>query len=116
VNAITTKAEGEKYDASVKFMKYITSDAAMQIWLDTVGELPAKPSVGMTEANANDEVFGPFIRGLAYANTTKFVNESGQRQALMDMVSRMDIEGQSAADAIKIAAQAEQKILDDYYK
>jgi len=116
VNAITTKAEGEKKDAAVKFMKYITSDAAMQIWLDVVGELPAKPSVGMTDANANNEVFGPFIRGLAYANTTKFVNESGQRQALMDMVSRMDIEGQSAADAIAIAATEEQKILDAYYK
>lgn len=34
----------------------------------------------------------------------------------MDMVSRMDIEGQSAADAIAIAAEEEQKILDDYYK
>ncbi len=47
VNAITTKAEGEKYDAAVKFMEYISSDEAMQIWLDVVGELPAKPSVGL---------------------------------------------------------------------
>lgn len=116
VNAITTKAEGEKYDAAVKFMKFVTSDESMQIWLDTVGELPAKPSVGLTEENANNEVFGPFIRGLEYANTTKFVNESAQRQVLMDMVSRMDIEGQSAADAIAAAATEEQKILDDYYK
>lgn len=116
VNAITTKAEGEKYDAAVKFMKFVTSDESMQIWLDTVGELPAKPSVGLTEENANNEVFGPFIRGLEYANTTKFVNESAQRQTLMDMVSRMDIEGQSAADAIATAATEEQKILDDYYK
>ena len=116
VNAITTKAEGEKYDAAVKFMQYVTSDEAMQIWLDTVGELPAKPSVGLTDANANNEVFGPFIRGLAYANTTKFANESGQRQIMVDMVSRMDIEGQSAADSIAIAAEAEQKLLNDYYK
>jgi len=116
VNAITTKAEGEKYDAAVKFMKFVTSDESMQIWLDTVGELPAKPSVGLTEENANNEIFGPFIRGLEYANTTKFVNESAQRQTLMDMVSRMDIEGQSAADAIATAASEEQKILDDYYK
>ncbi|MDJ0824790.1 MAG: extracellular solute-binding protein [Rhodobacter sp.] len=116
VNAITTKAEGEKYDAAVKFMAYVTSDEAMQIWLDVVGELPAKPSVGMTEANASDPVFGPFIRGLAYANTTKFANESGQRQILMDMVQRMDIEGQSAADSIAVAAEAEQKLLDEYYQ
>ena len=115
VNAITTKAEGERYDASVKFMKYITSDNAMQVWLDVVGELPAKPSVGLTDKNANDEVFGPFIRGLAYANTTKFVNESSQRQVLMDMVSRSDLEGQSATDSLAVAAEQEQKILTEYY-
>ena len=115
VNAITTKAEGEKYDAAVKFMAYVTSDEAMQIWLDVVGELPAKPSVGLTDANANNEVFGPFIRGLAYANTTKFANESGQRQILMDMVQRVDIEGQASAESIAAAAAAEQKLLDEYY-
>ncbi len=115
VNAITTKAEGEKYDAAVKFMQYVTSDEAMQIWLDVVGELPAKPSVGLTEANANDETFGPFIKGLAYANTTKFVNESAQRQLLIDAVERVKLEGMSVADSLAIAAEAEQKLLDEFY-
>lgn len=115
VNAITTKAEGERFDASVKFMQYITSDEAMQIWLDVVGELPAKPSVGMTEANANNEVFGPFIRGLAYAHTTKFANESSQRGVLVDMLARTDLEDQDHAASLAVAAQAEQKILDEYH-
>ena len=115
VNAITTKAEGEKYDAAVKFMQYVTSDEAMQIWLDVVGELPAKPSVGMTEANANNEVYGPFIRGLAYANTTKFANESAQRQLMVEMVERITLQGMSPADSLAMAAEAEQKILDEYY-
>jgi len=115
VNAITTKAEGEKYDAAVKFMEYITSDEAMQIWLDVVGELPAKPSVGLTEANANDATFGPFIRGLAYANTTKFANESAQRQLMVEMVERIQLQDMSVEDSLAIAAEAEQKILDEYY-
>ena len=115
VNAITTKAEGEKYDAAVKFMQYVTSDEAMQIWLDVVGELPAKPSVGLTEANANNPVFGPFIRGLEYANTTKFVNESAQRQILVDMVERVNLQGASLEDSIAEAAAAEQKLLDEFY-
>lgn len=115
VNAITTKAEGEKYDAAVKFMTYVTSDEAMQIWLDVVGELPAKPSVGMTDANANNEVYGPFIRGLAYANTTKFANESAQRQLMVEMVERITLQNMSAADSLAIAAETEQKILDEYY-
>ncbi|MEO0386032.1 MAG: extracellular solute-binding protein [Pseudomonadota bacterium] len=115
VNAITTKAAGEKYDAAVKFMAYVTSDEAMQVWLDTVGELPAKPSVGMTEANANDATFGPFIRGLAYANTTKFANESAQRQLMVEMVERITLQGMDPAESLSIAAAAEQAILDDYY-
>jgi multiple sugar transport system substrate-binding protein len=115
VNAITTKAEGERYEAAVKFMDYITSDEAMQVWLDTVGELPAKPSVGMTEANANDPVFGPFIRGLEYAHTTIFADESAQRGALVDMVQRIELEGQDPAESLATAAAADQAILDAYY-
>ncbi|MEM8657762.1 MAG: extracellular solute-binding protein, partial [Pseudomonadota bacterium] len=108
VNAITTKAEGEKYDAAVKFMEYVTSDEAMQVWIDTVGELPAKPSAALTEENANNPIYGPFIRGLEYANTTIFANESAQRQVLVDMVSRVELEGQSVSDSLAAAAEAEQ--------
>jgi len=114
VNAITTKAEGEKYDAAIKFMQYITSDEAMQIWLDTVGELPAKPSAALTDQNSNHPVYGPFVRGLSYAQSTKFVSESDQRQLMVDMVERIKLEGQSVADSIAVAAEGEQKILDDF--
>nr|WP_306269101.1 extracellular solute-binding protein [Pararhizobium sp. IMCC3301] len=115
VNAITTKAKDEKYEAAVKFMAYVTSDEAMQIWLDTVGELPAKPSAALTEANAADPVFGPFIKGLEYAHTTVFANESGQRQIIVDMISRTDLEDQSLEDSLAEGAKAEQKLLDEYY-
>jgi multiple sugar transport system substrate-binding protein len=115
VNAITSKAEGERYDAAVKFMEYITSDEAMQIWLEVVGELPAREEAGMAEENVNDEVFGPFIRGLGYAHTTKFADESAQRQIIVDMVARTDIEGQSLEDSLAQAAAAEQDLLDAYY-
>ena len=115
VNAITTKAEGEKYQASIKFMNYITSDEAMQIWLDTVGELPAKPSAALTDKNSNHPVYGPFVRGLSYAQSTKFVSESDQRQLMVDMVERINLENQSVADSIAVAGEGEQKILDDFH-
>ena len=114
VNAITSKAEGEKYDAAIKFMKYITSDEAMQIWLDTVGELPAKPSAALTDQNSSHPVYGPFVKGLSYAQSTKFISESDQRQLMVDMVERVKLEGQSVADSMAIAAEGEQKILDDF--
>ncbi len=116
VNAITTKAEGERYDAAVKFMDYIISDEAMQIWLETVGELPAKSSAALTDENAADPVYGPFIKGLEYANTTIFVDESAQRQVMTDMVSRIELEGASVEESLAQAAKDEQAILDEYYK
>ena len=45
VNGVSSKSTGPKRDAAMKFMKHLTSDAAMQLWLKTTGELPAKPSV-----------------------------------------------------------------------
>ncbi|MEQ8367589.1 MAG: extracellular solute-binding protein [Roseicyclus sp.] len=115
VNAITSSAEGPEYEASVLFMEYLTSPEAMQIWLDVVGELPARQSVGMTEENANDDVFGPFIRGLAYAHTTKFADESAQRQVLVDMIERVQLQDMDPGESLRMAAEAEQAILDGYY-
>jgi|SRR6056297_962939 multiple sugar transport system substrate-binding protein len=115
VNAITSSAEGPEYEASVLFMEYLTSPEAMQIWLDVVGELPARQSVGMTEENANDDVFGPFIRGLAYAQTTKFADESAQRQVLVDMIERVQLQDMDPGESLRMAAEAEQAILDGYY-
>lgn len=115
VNAITTKADGERYDAAVKFMEYIISDEAMQIWLETVGELPAKSSAALTDENAADPVYGPFIKGLEYAHTTIFVDESAQRQVMTDMVSRIELEGASVAESLSQAAKDEQAILDEYH-
>ena len=57
VNAVTSKADGEKQEAALKFMAYLTSDEAMQIWLETVGELPAKPTAALTDENKADPVF-----------------------------------------------------------
>ncbi|MDT1062383.1 extracellular solute-binding protein [Paracoccus sp. CPCC 101403] len=111
-NAIGAGAEGEELEASKKFLAYISSPEAMEIWMKTVGELPARRDVALTEANLADPVYGPFIRGLDYAKTTIFKDEMAQRQVAMDMVNRMELQGQSAADSLAEAAKAEQEILD----
>ncbi len=99
VNAITSSAEGPEYEASVLFMEYLTSPEAMEIWLEVVGELPARVEVGMTDEIANDEVFGPFVRGLEYAHTTIFADESAQRQVLVDMIERIQLQGMTPPKA-----------------
>ncbi|MDB5622468.1 MAG: extracellular solute-binding protein [Devosia sp.] len=111
-NAIGATAEGEELAAAQKFLQYISSPEAMEIWLDVVGELPARRDVALTEANLADPILGPFLKGLEYARTTRFYDEAAQRQTTIDMVNRVLLENQSIEDSLNEAAAAEQAIID----
>ncbi|KKC39724.1 ABC transporter substrate-binding protein [Devosia epidermidihirudinis] len=111
-NAIGASAQGEEKIAAEKFLAYISSPEAMEVWLDIVGELPARRDVALTETNLNDPIKGPFLKGLEYAHTTKFYDEAAQRQTAIDMVNRVLLEGQSVEDSLAQAAAAEQAIID----
>jgi multiple sugar transport system substrate-binding protein len=115
VNAITTKAQGEKLEASKKFLAFVTSPEAMELWLKTVGEVPARRSVALTEKNLADPVYGPFLKALEYAQTTLFVDEAAQRQLTIDMTNRVLLQNQDPKASIAEAAKAEQAILDRHY-
>lgn len=112
VNGITSKANGEKRIAAEKFLKFITSDAAMQLWLDEVGELPARKAVAGRDINLSHPEYGPFIKGLGYAFTTNFHSEAEQRKTVVDMLDRILLTGMSVEDSLKIAASEDQKIID----
>lgn len=114
-NGIGAGAEGEELEAAKKFLAFITSPEAMQIWLEVVGELPARPEAALTEANLADPIYAPFLRGLEYAHTTTFYDEIGQRQIAIDMVNRILLEGQPVAESVAQAAAAEQAILDQFH-
>ncbi|WP_319531312.1 extracellular solute-binding protein [uncultured Cohaesibacter sp.] len=112
-NGIGAKVDGEKLEAAEKFLTYLTSPEAMKLWLEVVGELPAKSEVALTDENTANPIYGPFLKGLSYAHTTLFVDEAAQRQTAMDMTNRVLISGQSAADSVAEAAKQEQQIIDD---
>jgi multiple sugar transport system substrate-binding protein len=111
-NAIGATAEGEELEAAQKFLQYISSPEAMEIWLDVVGELPARRDVALTDKNLEDPILGPFLKGLEYAQTTQFYDEAAQRQTAIDMVNRVLLENQPIEDSLSQAAQAEQAIID----
>ena len=111
-NAIGATAQGEELEAAQKFLAYISSPEAMEVWLETVGELPARRDVALTEKNLADPILAPFLKGLDYAHTTQFYDEAGQRQVAIDMVNRVLLENQPIEDSIKQAAEAEQAIID----
>jgi len=116
VNGISTKAKGEKYDAAVKFLKHLTSQNAMQIWLDTVGELPSKPKIALVDKNKKHPQFGPFIRGLAYANATSFIAEKPQRQSFIDAYDMVVLKDMSPSEALSKVAKKEQEVLDEFFE
>jgi len=111
-NAIGSGAKGEKLEAAQKFLAYISSNEAMDLWLKVVGELPARRDAALTDENLADPIYGPFLQALEYAHTTMFVDEAAQRQVTMDMANRVLLKGQSPADSVAEAAKAEQAILD----
>ncbi|MFL4997714.1 MAG: extracellular solute-binding protein, partial [Microvirga sp.] len=111
-NAITTKAEGEKLAAAEKFLTYVSSPEAMKIWMDVVGELPARRTAALTPENIAHPVYGPFLKGLEYAHTTLFKDEAAQRQTAIDMANRVLIGGEEPKASLAKAAEAEQAILD----
>ena len=115
VNGITTTPQGEEFDAAARFLQFITTPDAMQLWLETVGELPAREAAALTDGNMAHPEYGPFVRGLEYANATQFVNESAQRQLMVDMVDRVLLQGMSVEESLAVAAEQEQALLDEFY-
>lgn len=115
VHGITRNARGDKLEAAVKFLKFITSEQAMRLWLEVVGEIPARRALAEDPALRADPVFGPFIASLPYAHSTFFVDEQGQRQVMLDAINQVLLEGASPSEALARAAQREQKILDDFW-
>lgn len=113
-NAIGASATGEKLAAAEKFLAFISSEKAMNIWLEKVGELPARRAVALTEANIKDPIYGPFIRGLDYAATPPMVDEAAQRQVSIDMINAVLLKDTPIKDALNAAAAREQVILDKF--
>lgn len=116
VNGITAQASGEKLKAAAKFLEFVNTADAMQLWLKVTGELPARLAAANTDANLKDPVYGPFVMGLKEAVATEFVDEAAQRQLMMDAQNRVVLEKQDPAASLKQAAETEQKILDAFYK
>src|SRR5712691_10798491 len=101
--------------AAIKFLKFLTSEAVQRLWLQRVGELPASRKLVGDAVLAADPVYGPFIQGLAYSRATLFVNETAQREVLVDAVNEVVINSKSPEQALAGAAMREQKILDEFW-
>jgi len=114
VNGLTRQSSGAKAEAAARFMAFITTPEAMQVWLRVTGELPARSAAANTPENTNSPVYGPFVAGLREAVATDFVDESAQRQIMIDAQNRVLLERQPPEQSLRVAAEAEQRLFGQH--
>jgi len=115
-NAIAKGVEGDKLEASEKFLEFLIQEDVQKEWMDNIGELPAAQSLIEDEELLSDPVYGPFIEGLDYAHATFFVNEDKERQAVIDAVDKILLEDAPYDDTFDEMVEELQDIRDDFFE
>ncbi|MCL4250765.1 MAG: extracellular solute-binding protein [Anaerolineae bacterium] len=116
-HGITRRAAADpaRMEAAVRFLQFITTAEAGTLWVNEVGELPAQLEAASDPAMLEDPILGPFAAGLEYAHATFFVDETVQRQVLIDAYDQVRLGGMDACEALNEAAATEQALLDDFW-
>lgn len=117
-HGITRRAAADpaRMEAATRFLEFITSPEAGRLWVEEVGELPAQTEAANDPALLEDPELGPFIAGLSYSHATFFVDESQQRQHLIDAFDLVRLSGVDPCDALQEVAALEQDLLDDFWE
>jgi multiple sugar transport system substrate-binding protein len=115
MHSLTPRAQGKELEAAAKFLAFITSEQVMEMWLDRVGELPARRALLDKPELLAHPIYGPFMAALPYSHATVFVSEAEQRTIMIDAVLRVIRGGVDPATSLEIAAAEEQAVLDRYW-
>jgi len=117
-HGITRRAAADpaRMEAATRFLQFITSAEAGRLWVQEVGELPAQLEAASDETLLSDPTLGAFAAGLPYAHATFFVDETQQRQHLIDAFDLVRLAGVDVCDALNEAAALEQELLDDFWE
>lgn len=116
-NGITKRAASDpkRYEASVKFLEFITSAEAGSMWVKAVGELPAQLEAANDPELLADPKLGAFVAGLGYAHATFFADESKERQIMLDAYDAVRLAGADPCEALNEAAALNQEIYDEFW-
>jgi multiple sugar transport system substrate-binding protein len=114
-NGITTNATGDKLDASVKFLEFLTSPEVMKTWTDRIGEIGARIEIAEDPELLKNEKLAPFIQQLPIADSYFYVDEDADRKALMDAIDEVLLNNVDPRKALDDATAEVQAILDEYW-
>ncbi len=117
-HGITQKGASDpaRLAAATKFLKFITTAEAGALWVDIVGELPAQLSAASDADLMADEKLGAFAAGLDYAQATFFINESDDRQAIIDAFDAVVLTEADPATELDFAVEKVQAMYDEYWE
>jgi multiple sugar transport system substrate-binding protein len=116
VHGITKNATDEKLAASIKFLKFLTSEKAMKAWLERVGELPARKALIEDPDVTSDPVIAPFIEQLPYAYSTFFVDEKANRQAIQSAVEAVLLQDAEPKQALDTAVEEVNAVRAEFFE
>ncbi|GAK57346.1 extracellular solute-binding protein [Candidatus Vecturithrix granuli] len=115
VHGITKNAQGEKLDASIKFLKFLTSEKTMKVWLEKVGELPARKALIEDPAITEDPIIGPFVQQLPYAYATFFIDEKINREAIQAAVEAVVLKNEDPKAALDAAVEKVNAVRAEFF-
>ncbi|WP_217586570.1 extracellular solute-binding protein [Lentibacillus saliphilus] len=114
-NAIASGVEGEKLEASEKFLEYLIQADVQKSWMENVGELPAAKEVVAEKSIKEDPVYGAFVRGLEHAHATFFVKEDKEREIITNKVNEIRLNGKAIDEAFDEMVKELQQVRDEYF-
>ncbi len=116
-HGITSKAAADpaRMAAATKFLQFITTPEAGAMWVKQTGELPAQLAAASDPELLADPKLGAFAAGLPYAVSTFFVDESKDRQALIDAYDAVVLSDADPKGELDIAVQTVQDMLDEFW-
>ncbi|MEO1442413.1 MAG: extracellular solute-binding protein [Chloroflexota bacterium] len=117
-HGITRRAAADeaRLEASTRFLEFVTSPEAGKLWVAEVGELPAQIESANDPDLLEDPLLAPFLAGLNYSHATFFVDETQQRQHLIDAFDLVRLSGLEPCEALAEAAALEQDLLDEFWE
>lgn len=115
--SITSKASQDEdvYEASGKFLKFLTTEEAVKTYTEITGALPPLKSLMDDPAYTEDEYLSAFIATLPYSQALFWVDEKAERQISMDMADRVMLAGEDPREVLDWGALEQQKLLDEYF-
>lgn len=116
-NGITalTQSDPDKYDASLKFLEFLASEKVMERWTEEVGEIGARKSIADNETFQSDPTLKPFLSALEYATSYFYVDESADRQIMLDAIDEVVLNGKDPETALNEANTKVQALLDEFW-